>query len=92
MAFLDYIKEATSWIFETILSGTLDICTNMVQWCASASVSFWDASLVNTLLQAGAGVSILVWGVSLIIDDTRTYGSDFRGKTCISGQRHWRFP
>ena len=67
MAFLDYIKEATSWIFETILSGTLDICTNMVQWCASASVSFWDASLVNTLLQAGAGVSILVWGVSLII-------------------------
>ena len=67
MAFLDYIKEATSWIFETILSGTLDICTNMVQWCASASVSFWDASLVNTLLQAGAGVSILVWAVSLII-------------------------
>ena len=42
---------------QEMMSLTLDFFTNLVQWCASASYSFWDASLVNVLLQAGAGVS-----------------------------------
>lgn len=67
MAFLDYIMEAANALAQEMMSLTLDFFTNLVQWCASASYSFWDASLVNVLLQAGAGVSILVWAVSLII-------------------------
>ena len=67
MAFLDYIMEAANALAQEMMSLTLDFFTNLVQWCAGASYSFWDASLVNVLLQAGAGVSILVWAVSLII-------------------------
>lgn len=71
MAFLDYIMEAANALAQEMMSLTLDFFTNLVQWCASASYSFWDASLVNVLLQAGAGVSILVWAVSFPISKRR---------------------
>lgn len=67
MAFLDYIMEAANALAQEMMSLTLDFFTNLVQWCASASYSFWDASLVNVLLQAGAGVSILVWAVAAAV-------------------------
>ena len=90
MAFLDYIMEAANALAQEMMSLTLDFFTNLVQWCASASYSFWDASLVNVLLQAGGGVNP---GLGRIIDnrDTRRAGSNLRGKTCVLGQCHWRF-